>query len=393
MFLLIHQLTKTLIFAVTLFCPSASHAQQPTATGKFAVDGLTLGGKVSTSSSIYGQYSCSASDQFRAFTYCKRIKVERQSGQSITTTTTLLHSVDGTAAYINQFTLPVFLKREQILAEIGRLSAMYRQGPRTLEIRRGPDNPQAMIATWGSLELTPLNDSDLEALRNDGSVTRGILIDYLGDYTRSANARLPVYAIRSGTGFVWAASYDEQGRGKLRFLAIDASQLSSAHLQAPPQSRPPKQRGEQSTQASDSIDQNTIDALKLLKLTIECSRPLDILETNDGPKQVQKTYSDSSDKNTLRFTGFTTGAGNDAQFRNTIFVRADWQDISSATIREKGAFLICSDKRKCFRIGSRTGNDYGPFIETDHLDMYSCSEDSAENMVVAIQTLIAHAKQ
>jgi hypothetical protein len=53
-----------------------------------------------------------------------------------------------------------------------------------------------------------------------------MLIDCIGDFTRSVKEGLPVYRISGGAGFVWVASYDERGRGTLRFAAVDASRLS-----------------------------------------------------------------------------------------------------------------------------------------------------------------------
>jgi hypothetical protein len=53
-----------------------------------------------------------------------------------------------------------------------------------------------------------------------------MLIDCIGDFTRSVKEGLPVYRVSGGAGFVWVASFDERGRGTLRFVAVDASRLA-----------------------------------------------------------------------------------------------------------------------------------------------------------------------
>jgi TPR repeat protein len=59
------------------------------------------------------------------------------------------------------------------------------------------------------------------------SPKKGLLIDFLGNFVRSAKEGLPIYRIENGPGFVWRASFDLNGRGSFRFAAIDASEFSS----------------------------------------------------------------------------------------------------------------------------------------------------------------------
>ena len=47
---------------------------------------------------------------------------------------------------------------------------------------------------------------------------------------------LPVYRVSGGAGFIWAASWDSDGRGNLRMLAINSSELPTpANLNPPDQ--------------------------------------------------------------------------------------------------------------------------------------------------------------
>src|SRR5215475_1354749 len=54
-------------------------------------------------------------------------------------------------------------------------------------------------------------------------------------FTQSARPGLLIYRLAGGAGFVWVASYNQSGRGTLRFSAVDASTYSPQELTpAPP---------------------------------------------------------------------------------------------------------------------------------------------------------------
>ena len=84
---------------------------------------------------------------------------------------------------------------------------------------------EAIIAVWGKVELEPLGSADVSKIASGGSY-KGLLVGFLGDLERSAKADVPVYELAGGSGFVWAATFDENGRGVIRFLTIDASQIA-----------------------------------------------------------------------------------------------------------------------------------------------------------------------
>jgi uncharacterized membrane protein len=211
---------------------------------RFAVDGLPLGGKVRTDSGTYKQYDCASSTQYRQLSYCKRVKIETKVGGKLTTTTTIIHSGDGTVDYVNQFVEPASFTRADIDAEIARLSTKFGEKARLLEAPAQPGLPKAVIATWGPVKLVKLADADLAVLRSDKSPEKGILVDYLGDFTRSARAGFPVFGIQGDFGYIWIANYDDQGRGTLRFLAVNAATLTAAFAGAQTeQSRQPSSAG------------------------------------------------------------------------------------------------------------------------------------------------------
>jgi S1-C subfamily serine protease len=100
------------------------------------------------------------------------------------------------------------------------------------------------FAVWGNVVLEPLDNESRRILAADKSVKRGILVDFLGNYTRSAQEGFPLYRITGGAGFVWIGS-NKTGRGILRFLAINPAAFyppenQPSHPPSPPlQSRVP----------------------------------------------------------------------------------------------------------------------------------------------------------
>jgi hypothetical protein len=63
------------------------------------------------------------------------------------------------------------------------------------------------------------------------SPPKGILIDFIGNFSNSARWGLPIYRVSGGPGFIWAASFDPEGRGTLRFFAIDPGGFVAGHGQ------------------------------------------------------------------------------------------------------------------------------------------------------------------
>jgi hypothetical protein len=106
-----------------------------------------------------------------------------------------------------------------------------------------PELARGILATWGRVVPEPLDAESLENLvEGKRPATKGYLIDFIGDFARSAKEGLPVYRLSGGAGFVWVASYDEKGRGILRFAAVDASAMSSPFAPIQVQTNSPDRR-------------------------------------------------------------------------------------------------------------------------------------------------------
>lgn len=199
-------------------------AQTPIAEAIYAVEGLHLGGRVSLGSPSYLEYRCNPSDQFAGLSWCQKRRQETSPRGAYTSTTTIIHSNDGTALYVNRYLEPAFFAGTEAMDDVRRLSAKYGE-PHYISPAVSV-GPSTLMATWGDVSLQPLDRAHLADLAAGRDVRAGILVDHIGNFQRSASIGLPVYRVTGGAGYVWAASWDQAGRGTLRFLTIDASKLA-----------------------------------------------------------------------------------------------------------------------------------------------------------------------
>jgi TPR repeat protein len=114
-----------------------------------------------------------------------------------------------------------------VQSEIDRLSAKFGEPAHLFRMPRREGLPYAIIAVWGKIQLEQLNADDVSVVASGGR-HEGILVSFLGDLQRSAKAEVPVYRLAGGAGFLWAATFRNDGRGVLRFLTIDASQITQS---------------------------------------------------------------------------------------------------------------------------------------------------------------------
>jgi hypothetical protein len=203
---------------------------------KYVVDGLVVGNALNTEGAAYREYKCSPSEQFEGLTWCQRWRSDRARRGSFTATYSVLHARDGTIVYVNRHQEPSFLDRAEADKEIQEYSRRLGEQARIMKAppRAGVSN--GIVALWGGATLEPLDPDSMKVVAEGRSPKKGLLVDFLGNFTRSAKEGLPVYRISGGAGFLWATAFEVGGRGALRFAAVDASALPSAS--APP-SQPP----------------------------------------------------------------------------------------------------------------------------------------------------------
>jgi hypothetical protein len=199
---------------------STAFAQSPGNLSTYAIEGLALGARIPSDGSAYREYKCSPSDQFEANTWCQKTRQERRSSSEATYS--LLHSVDGKIVYINRYQAPIFFARSEAERDVKSYSKKFGESARTIRMptRLGIDG---ILASWGKTVLEPLDEENRKAFAEGRRLSKGYYIDFIGNFDRSAKEGFPLYRISGGAGFIFAASFDQKGRGTLRLVAVDAS--------------------------------------------------------------------------------------------------------------------------------------------------------------------------
>jgi hypothetical protein len=193
------------------------------AATEYAVDGLAVGTRLNFGSASYRDYKCSPSDQFDGLTWCQKTRTDKERRGPHIAAYSLLHSRDGNLSYINRSQEPAFFNPSEAELNIQRYSRKLGESARILKMPRRSGLPDGVIAVWGKITLEPLDQESIKTLADGKNPRKGFLIDYLRDFTRSAKQGLPIYRIDGGPGFIWAASFDQKGRGTLRLAAVDVS--------------------------------------------------------------------------------------------------------------------------------------------------------------------------
>src|SRR5262245_25037602 len=212
-------------------CQKQPERQEPQPTGSqrslYAAGDVALGATVQSKSSVYGEYKCVRSDQFDGFTWCQKTRKGKERRGSFTAIYSILRSPEGAAVYVNRYQEPAFFGTSEADDDIQRYSRKIGESPRITKMPYRAGFPNGILASWGKVDLEPLDNDSIKALAEGRRpTTKGYLVDFIGNFARSANEGLPVYRLGGGAGFVWVASYDRKGRGTLRFLAVDASSIS-----------------------------------------------------------------------------------------------------------------------------------------------------------------------
>jgi hypothetical protein len=211
--------------------PGASAATSP-----YVIDGIALGAQFRPER----DYQCKPSIQFADVTWCLRKKPGWARRGSFVSMTSILQAPGGAVAYVNREVEPAFFGSDDFQNEINRLTSRFGERARVMRLPTRAGLPNAVIASWGGVELEQLDDDVVSTLASEGSPPRlGLLVDYLGDLRKSAQLKLPIFRLGGGAGYLWSASSDDSGRGHLRFLEVDASALAPPKASKPPSTPQP----------------------------------------------------------------------------------------------------------------------------------------------------------
>ena len=192
------------------------------AASRYVVDGLPLGGRVKSENLTHQEYQCRPSDKFSGLIWCH--EEHTTPDNRVMRSHSILQSQDGTAYYVNSYFQPAFFDPNDIQNEIDRMSSEFGQQARIIQMSQREGLPSAVMAIWGAIQLEPLKPDEISVVASGGTPP-GILVGFLGDEERSARAGVPVYRLAGGAGFLWVATFDQNGRGVLQYLAIDDSKI------------------------------------------------------------------------------------------------------------------------------------------------------------------------
>ncbi len=184
--------TDARLIALRASChaPPTQQASAPSLSSesKYKVDGRALGSRIEISALTSDRYACAPSDHYPDLMWCQR-RTESPGIKS----SSILAARDGTALYLNSYIEPASFDRGEIDAEIARLSSRFGEAARVIRIPTLANLPEAVIATWGQVELRPFDTTALQILAAGGRPAKGLYIDYLGDFVKSAKLGSPVY--------------------------------------------------------------------------------------------------------------------------------------------------------------------------------------------------------
>src|SRR5258708_2546463 len=357
-------------------CQNQFERQEPKPTGSqrsvYAVGGVALGATVQSGSSAYREYKCAPSDQFDGFTWCQKTRKDKERRGRFNVTYSILHSRDGAAVYVNRYQEPAFFGAREANDDIQRYSRKIGESPRITRMPHRASFPNGILASWGKVELEPLDNDSIKALAEGRRpTTKGYFIDFIGNFARSAKEGLPVYRLSGGAGFVWAASYGRRGRGTLRVLAVDASAISPELVATqaptnPTNQRPPgapsiaplpplmADRTEQPKIAEAKASRNLANAPPNLQFLMKGLRTAD-----DFIKLAEETFL--AVFNDAHADEFTTDISTDARRKSPKAVREIYQEIAFQNFRQY-FFLSDSGCNRTYGILSRVMPTLNPAL-------------------------------
>ena len=276
-------------------------APQPIAglTPTYSVEGVALGSRIQFDSSAYREYKCSQSDQFDGFTWCQKTRRENAQRSFFEAIYSILLSHDGTVVYVNRYQRPTVFDPNEAERDIQDYSRKIGESPRITKMPGRSGSSKAVLATWGKVELETLDNDSVRLLAKGRSPKKGLLIDFIGNFTRSAQEGLPIYRILGGAGFVWVASFDQKGRGALRFAAVDASASQPGLVATQPQNashNDDQQRLQSQRELASAIRARGDADATVARLQTELSAALEAKIEAELAAQKARTYAEIARK-------------------------------------------------------------------------------------------------
>ena len=191
--------------------PAGDSQQRALPRALFPVDGLRLGQRVQVESSVYQQYTCKP---LKRFTSCIRHRVEKASSRDLWTQNHIVHSDDGTVFAIFREIANARFAPGEAEQEIERLSAKFGLRPQVFR-SANKNRITGITAIWGSLTVRRTSKAEAEAILSRNDEQSSLLLSLLGNISSSIAESAPIYLLTGGEGFIWTATYDVTGEGRL----------------------------------------------------------------------------------------------------------------------------------------------------------------------------------
>jgi tetratricopeptide (TPR) repeat protein len=200
------------------------------ALAQYAVEGVVLGSKVPPDLATAQNYKCRPSDDFAGLARCERFQSARERGAIQTSANTIMHTEDGSILYVMATQNNAAMTVARARTEIEQLSKQFNARPSAVYWL--PENqPTSVVVSWGAVRLADLGNGPRESLSEGKSAKAGVLVDTVGNLTKSAKEFLPIHRLVGGRGYVYAASFGPSGIGVRRQVAIEADQALNARYQ------------------------------------------------------------------------------------------------------------------------------------------------------------------
>src|SRR5262249_10831345 len=161
--------------------------------------------KVAYGTPAYRKYQCGPSQKFEGFVWCTKTISDKEVRSRIKAS--ILHAQDGTVVYVNRYQEPAYWSEDEVADEIQRYSSKIVEEPHIIQLPARAGLPKGILVAWGKVVLEPIEGDELRFLGEDKPLKKGIAIDFIGDFTQSAQQGLPIYRLAGGAGLVWAVSY------------------------------------------------------------------------------------------------------------------------------------------------------------------------------------------
>lgn len=208
-------------------CPTS----MPSAiASEFKVESLVLGQSINRSSNFYRSLKCTPSSLFINSFWCsKSIPIRNRRLGRYSKNYSLVHNEYGEITYINLEYRPAYFNSQDIDTALFNRERALGTPAKKLRFNNnlpGSSNEISIVHIWGDLRLAPLTSNEKFLLANKQSPKAGILFHTSSKSLRfAASNNLPVFKVQGTRGYVWQATYNSEGKGTLRFFAVNVSMM------------------------------------------------------------------------------------------------------------------------------------------------------------------------